>query len=99
MWGLLCGLPSFSGDLEGLVYRSEASHTLLCIKPPQTQVSPQTLLTQNPQRRDPGIHIFESSPGDSRVQPQLRACTPSSRPGWPTNPLPVSLFSYSRLCL
>ena len=48
MWVLLCGLPSFSGDLEGLVYRSEASHRLLYIKPPQTQVSPQTLLTQNP---------------------------------------------------
>ena len=23
MWGTLCGLPSFSGDLEDLVYRSE----------------------------------------------------------------------------
>ena len=48
MWGLLCVLSSFLGDLEGLVYRSEASHRLLYIKPPQTQVSPQTLLTQNP---------------------------------------------------
>ena len=87
------GLISFRMDrLQKLIIHS-------CIKPPQTQVSPQTLLTQNPQRWDPGIHIFQSSPGYSRVQPQLRAYTLSSRPGWPTNPLPVSLLSYSQLCL
>ena len=86
------GLISFRMDwLQKLII-------LCCIKP-QTQVSLQTLLTQNPQRWDPGIHIFESSPGDSRVQLWLRACTLSSRPGWPTNPLPVSLLSYSWLCL
>ena len=57
------GLISFRVD------RLQKLNIHSCIKPPQTQVLTQTLLTQNPQRWDPGIHIFQSSPGYSRVQP------------------------------
>lgn len=100
MWGSTWATQLLRGSGGPGPSRSEASHTLLH-KPPPTPnpgLTPDQL-TQSCQAWDPGIHMFESSPGDSRAQRRLRTHVLRPCPGWPTKPLPVPLLCHSQLCL